>query len=140
MDARNVCHLQALLPELGLTFHSSERVALASALLPPRTMSRHMYCTLALSTALPPRATCLCCQARWPEPRFRRTASNPWGNVEHCSKPHKVSVTSQFGTPTGVVRCSMPPEGFCLRPQYAGGGGSHPPMKLHFLHQACLCA
>ena len=38
--------------------------------------------------------------------------------------PHKVSTTSEFGTPNGVLRCSMSPQCF-LSPHCARGGAGH---------------
>ena len=37
-------------------------------------------------------------------------------------KPHQVATISQFGTPTGVQRCSMSPQGFFYAQVVQGGG------------------
>ena len=49
------------------------------------------------------------------------------GGVVQCNKPHKVSTTSKFGTPDGVLHCSMSPQGFHTPTlcKCVGGGPGH---------------
>lgn len=38
--------------------------------------------------------------------------NNPCGSIEQRSNPRKVPTSSEFGTPTGVLHCSMSPQLF----------------------------
>ena len=51
---------------------------------------------------------------RWPEPppfaHCGLKKKTHWGDIEPGRTSHKVSTTSQFGTPNGVLYCSLSPQ------------------------------
>ena len=62
-----------------------------------------------------------------------RAFKHPCGNIEQCSTRYKVSTTSRFGTPNGVLHCSMSPPIFFISPNGTRRGS---PGHLWVL---CIC-
>ena len=57
---------------------------------------------------------------------------NPCGGIEQRRKPHELSTDSQFGRPSHVIHCPMPPQFFFFKPPTVqrGGGSSRPTLML----------
>ena len=65
---------------------------------------------------------------RWPAPPpcpMWASIKIRCGDIEQCRTLRKVSATSQFGTPNGVLHCSMSPQWFFQAHIVRGGGPGH---------------
>ena len=94
------------------------------------TQKMHSLCerdTSHLTNDIPHLKKVLGSAHRWPGPPSctRWALKNPCGDTGQRRTPHKVSTTSQFGTPNGVLHCSMSPQLFFEAQIVQRGGPGH---------------